>query len=77
MTTKRNLNRRSFLQSTAAASLSPMLLGSGLMLPRVASAQELGAGMIGGPTGFAGAERFQYDGTMSEGRAIEGIKALR
>ena len=33
-------------------------------------------GMTGGPTGFEGAERFQYNEGMSEGRAIEGIKKL-
>ncbi|GAB5469747.1 MAG: extracellular solute-binding protein [Rhodospirillales bacterium] len=34
-------------------------------------------GMTGGPTGFPGAERFQYNESMSEGRAIEGIKKLQ
>jgi multiple sugar transport system substrate-binding protein len=33
--------------------------------------------MTGGPTGFPGAERYQYNESMSEGRAIEGIKKLK
>lgn len=44
---------------------------------RPARAAGLAAGMTGGPTGFPGAERFQYNESMSEGRAIEGIKALK
>jgi len=34
-------------------------------------------GMTGGATGFPGAERFQYNESHSEGRAIEGIKKLK
>ena len=37
----------------------------------------LAPGMTGGPTGFPGAERYQYNEGMSEGRAIEGIKKLK
>lgn len=44
---------------------------------RSAAAADYAPGMTGGPTGFAGAERYQYNGEMSEGRAIEGIKQLR
>ena len=33
--------------------------------------------MIGGPTGFAGAERYQYGPDTPEGRAIEAAKALK
>ena len=33
--------------------------------------------MTGGPTGFDGAERYQYDETMSEGRAVEGMRKLK
>ena len=32
-------------------------------------------GMIGGPTGFPGAERYQYGPDTPEGRAIEAAKA--
>ncbi|MFV1876765.1 ABC transporter substrate-binding protein [Nioella sp.] len=71
-------SRRQFLKSssaTMAAAGSMGMLGNFLATP--ASAQEFAAGMTGGPTGFDGAERFQYNASMSEGRAIEGIRALR
>jgi multiple sugar transport system substrate-binding protein len=41
------------------------------------TARALGPGMIGGPTGFKGAERYQYPANSEEGRAILGLKALR
>jgi multiple sugar transport system substrate-binding protein len=37
---------------------------------------DLKEGAIGGPTGFEGAEQFQYSADTPAGRAIEGIKAL-
>jgi multiple sugar transport system substrate-binding protein len=37
----------------------------------------LAAGMIGGPTGFEGAERYQYSGDDAAGRAVEGLRKLR
>jgi multiple sugar transport system substrate-binding protein len=36
----------------------------------------LAPGMIGGPTGFPGAERYQYPADSPAGRAIEALKAL-
>ena len=36
----------------------------------------LAPGMIGGPTGFDGAERYQYPADSPAGRAIEALKAL-
>jgi hypothetical protein len=33
--------------------------------------------MIGGPTGFAGSERYQYSANTQEGRAIEAAKKLK
>jgi len=57
---------------TGALGIAPRILMS-----RPAHAADLAAGMTGGPTGFPGAERYQYNGEMSEGRAIEGIKALK
>ena len=66
--------RRGFLQQASA-------LGAGAALTAAPltgmAAGELASGMTGGPTGFAGAERFQYNDTMSEGRAIAGIKKLK
>jgi multiple sugar transport system substrate-binding protein len=42
-----------------------------------ALASGLAPGMIGGPVGFKGAERYQYPANSEEGRAILGLKALR
>ena len=70
--------RREFLRNstaTMAAAGGMGMLGNFMAAP--AYAQDFASGMTGGPTGFEGAERFQYNNTMSEGRAIEGIKALR
>jgi len=44
---------------------------------RAQSTEALAPGMIGGPTGFAGAERYQYGPDTPEGRAIEAVKALK
>jgi len=33
--------------------------------------------MTGGPTGFPGAERYQYNDTMSEGRAVAAARKLK
>ena len=44
---------------------------------RAAAADALAPGMIGGPTGFPGAERYQYGPDTPEGRAIEAAKTLK
>lgn len=44
---------------------------------RAEGADALAPGMIGGPTGFPGAERYQYGPDTPEGRAIEAAKALK
>lgn len=75
--TAMTLSRRAFLGSTAATVAATGLGGMGSLLPTAASATQYAPGMTGGPTGFEGAERFQYNGQMSEGRAIDGIKALK
>lgn len=81
MTTNRNIfsnpSRREFLKSSTAAAAATGLGGLGSFIASPAFAGEYANGMTGGPTGFDGAERFQYNNTMSEGRAIEGIKALQ
>ena len=56
----------------AAAGIGPRWLKSG-----DAWAADLAPGMTGGPTGFAGAERYQYDDTMSEGWAVAGARKLK
>jgi multiple sugar transport system substrate-binding protein len=53
--------------SSAARALAPAILQGDTGLKE---------GAIGGPTGFEGAERFQYGPDSPAGRAIEGIKAL-
>jgi multiple sugar transport system substrate-binding protein len=37
----------------------------------------LASGMIGGPTGFDGAERYQYSGDEAAGRAIEALRKMK
>lgn len=71
-------SRRDFLKSSSAAVAVTGLGGLGSLVaaaPLLAS--EYAPGMTGGPTGFDGAERFQYNSGMSEGRAIDGVKALK
>jgi len=55
---------------TSAIGIAPRFL-------RPAFAGDLAPGMVGGPTGFAGCERYQYGPDTPESRAIEGIKALK
>jgi multiple sugar transport system substrate-binding protein len=39
--------------------------------------RDLAPGMYGGPTGFKGAERYQYKLDTEEGRAISALRAMR
>nr|WP_245466014.1 extracellular solute-binding protein [Mesorhizobium sp. M7A.F.Ca.CA.002.09.1.1] len=57
----------------AAAGIAPQFIRPG----RAYAADALAPGMIGGPTGFDGAERYQYGADTPEGRAIEAAKALK
>ncbi|SHF72097.1 carbohydrate ABC transporter substrate-binding protein, CUT1 family [Kaistia soli DSM 19436] len=70
-------SRRELLKGSAAALAATGLGGLGSFVTTPVFASEFAPGMTGGPTGFEGAERFQYNSGMSEGRAIEGIKALQ
>jgi len=70
-------SRREFLRNTSALAATSTMRGLGAFIASPAFAEGFADGMTGGPTGFDGAERFQYNNTMSEGRAIEGIKALQ
>jgi multiple sugar transport system substrate-binding protein len=71
------MTRRRLLTTGARAGI----IGAGaLIAPRFVAqawAQELAPGMIGGPTGFPGAERYQYGPDTPEGRAVEAARALR
>jgi len=58
---------------TAVAGIAPKFIRPG----RAYAADGLAQGMIGGPTGFDGAERYQYGPDTPEGRAIEGAKAMK
>jgi len=72
---KRGVSRRAFLKTTAAAAAGAAFAHG---FPAIIKAQGegLAPGMIGGPTGFKGAERYQYGPDTPAGRAILGIKNL-
>lgn len=81
----RTLSRRQFVAGAGAAGAGLLLGGAGSAAARGVSAssynrhlgkQALSAGMVGGPTGFPGAARYQYPANSAEGRAIAGLKAL-
>lgn len=74
------MSRRSLLTSGGKAALylgaigiAPKFIRPG----RAYAADALAAGMIGGPTGFDGAERYQYGEDTPEGRAIEAVKVMK
>lgn len=58
---------------TAAAGIAPQFIRPG----RAFASDALATGMVGGPTGFDGAERYQYGPDTPEGRAIEAVKSLK
>ncbi|MGV1768120.1 ABC transporter substrate-binding protein [Rhizobium rhizogenes] len=70
-------SRRSFLKKSVVAAAATQLGSFGTLFPTQALASQFAPGMTGGPFGFDGAERFQYNGDMSEGRAIAAIKELQ
>ena len=69
--------RRSLLKAGTASFVTTAAIGIAPRFIRPVRAAGLAPGMTGGPSGFAGAERFQYNEAMSEGRAIEGVKKLK
>jgi multiple sugar transport system substrate-binding protein len=76
--TGKGISRRKVLRYGASGLVLTSAVGiAPRYLTRPAHAAELAPGMTGGPTGFPGCERYQYNGDMSEGRAIEGIKKLK
>ena len=77
MDNKNRISRRQVLQTGGKLALYGTAIGIAPRFIRPAWAQALAPGMIGGPTGFAGAERYQYGPDTPEGRAVEGAKALK
>ncbi|MBL0372778.1 extracellular solute-binding protein [Rhizobium sp. KVB221] len=74
------VSRRGFLSTTtrlagvtAAVGIAPQFIRPS----RARAADALASGMIGGPTGFDGAERYQYGADTPEGRAVEAAKSLK
>ncbi len=78
MTTPAGVSRRRVLKAGGSLFALTSAIGIAPRFIRPAFAQAgLAPGMVGGPTGFAGCERYQYGPDTPEGRAIEGIKALK
>ena len=72
------ISRRRLLKTGVAGFALTSAIGIAPRYISVAHADVgLRQGMTGGPTGFDGCERYQYNPEMPEGRAIEGIKALK
>lgn len=78
MTQITRVSRRRLL-STAAQTAAFLAVSSPLVLraDRARAAVDLAEGMTGGPTGFPGAERYQYGPDTPEGRAVEAARRLR
>ena len=80
MTISNRMSRRQLLVSSGKAAvlagtvgIAPRFLRPG----RAMAADALAPGMVGGPTGFDGAERYQYGPDTPEGRAVEAAKQLK
>jgi len=75
-----SISRGKFLAGAAVAGLAvgaPGVARASSGRRNAALANGLAPGMIGGPTGFPGAARYQYPANSEEGRAILALKALR
>ncbi|MCC5972792.1 MAG: extracellular solute-binding protein [Rubellimicrobium sp.] len=77
MTKRTRFSRRQVLSAGAKAAIYGSAIGIAPRWIRPAWAAELAPGMIGGPTGFDGAERYQYGPDTPEGRAVEAARALK
>ncbi|MDF1779095.1 MAG: extracellular solute-binding protein [Rhizobiaceae bacterium] len=79
MTISNKHTRRDALKlgGKSALLMSGAVLGTSFIRPgRSFAADALEPGMIGGPTGFPGAELYQYGPDSPEGRAIEAVKEI-
>lgn len=82
---KKRLTRSKFIAGAGVAGAGLALGGAPAMARgwtphsrnRALTANALAPGMVGGPTGFKGAERYQYPANSEEGRAHLAAKALR
>jgi multiple sugar transport system substrate-binding protein len=80
MTDLMRMSRRRLLATGGKAALYAGAIGIAprfIRPGRAYAADALAPGMIGGPTGFEGAERYQYGADTPEGRAIEAAKSLK
>lgn len=81
MNSSLRMTRRKLLTtSTAALSFGAVATGIGprfIRPGRAFAADKLAPDMVGGPTGFDGAERYQYGSATPESRAIEAAKAIK
>ena len=81
-TNEKKMTRRKFIGTTVKAGVGltagVSLIGLSKGPSAMAATKEgLASGMIGGPTGFEGCERYQYGLDSAAGRAIEGLKKLK
>ncbi len=77
MSSTPRITRRNLLATGGQVALFGAAIGIAPRFIRPAYAQDLAPGMIGGPTGFPGAERYQYGPDTPEGRAVEAARALK
>ncbi len=77
MIRRTGVTRRQILSAGAQTAIIGSAIGIAPRWIRPAWAGELAPGMIGGPTGFPGAERYQYGPDTPEGRAVEAARALK
>jgi multiple sugar transport system substrate-binding protein len=79
---KQKVTRRTFITNSvkigagAAVGFHVMGLAKGPSSAFGATKKGLAPGMIGGPTGFEGCERYQYGPDSAAGRAVEGLRKL-
>ncbi|WP_308917016.1 extracellular solute-binding protein [Jannaschia sp. LMIT008] len=68
--------RRQFLRQSSVLGAGALLAPQFIRPGRAWAQDALRDGAIGGPTGFDGAEAYQYGADTPEGRAIEALKAM-